>query len=197
MTQCKFLRRLLSASALVLAPALALAQEPATVRDSLGPRAGSWGAELGIGSEQSATLLRFRSPTSALVLGVELFWLEVNEDASAFGGPSDRTYSVANLTAQLGNRWYRSVTQAARPFTSLGVLAGYARDPGGPGWTAGAFAEIGASYFFTPHVSLGAAGGLQVAYARFKQEFVPGTTVSRRTVGVRASAVQLLGAVYF
>jgi hypothetical protein len=197
MTQRTLIRRLLSTSVLVLVPALAQAQDPRTAPDSLGPRGGSWGAELGIGSGQSATLLRFGSSASALLLGVEVFWIEVSEDAAPFGGAEARTYTLANVTGRLGHRWYHSVTRAARPFTSLGLLAGYSRDPGGPGWTAGGFAEMGASYFFTPHVSLGAAGGLQAVYTRLKREFSSGTTITTRTIGVRASAVQLLGAVYF
>jgi hypothetical protein len=194
MASRSFLGRLLSTSAALLAPTLAPAQ---AVRDTLGPRAGSWAAELGVGSGQSATLLRFRSPTSAVMIGAEVFWLGISEDVPELGGTREERYSLANVTARVGVRRYRATTTGIRPFTSLGLLAGYTRDRGGPGWTAGAFGELGASYLFSPHVSLGAVGGLQAFYTRFSQRFGTDQSLARRQVTIRASAVQVLGAVYF
>lgn len=80
---------------------------------------------------------------------------------------------------------------------SAAVIAGYVNDPGGPGWIGGAFGEVGGSYFFSPHVSLGAAGGVQMTYSRVSREFVGGPRLVRRQLALRASGVRLLGAVYF
>jgi hypothetical protein len=194
---------LLSASLALFAPPVARAQDPAGVRDTAGslakPGSGTWGAELGIGSGQSATLLRFGSRTSALLLGADVFWLDILEETPMPGGgaTNERRYTVANVTGRVGFRRYSGTALPVRPFTSFGLLGGYSRDFGGPGWTAGAFGELGVSYFFSPHVSLGASGGLQVIYTRLRQEFSFGESATRRQVGVRGSAVQLLGAVYF
>jgi hypothetical protein len=201
--QWKMLYRcLLSASFALFASSLAQAQDPAGARDTAGslakPASGTWGAELGIGSGQSATLLRFRSPTSTILLGAEVFWLDVREETPVPGGGSTQEQrTVASVTGRIGFRRYRGTTLAVRPFTSVGLLGGYSRSPAGPGWTAGGFGELGASYFFSPHVSLGASGGLQATYTRVRREYSFGESATGRQFGVRASAVQLLGAVYF
>ncbi|MFN2567354.1 MAG: hypothetical protein ABR499_20345 [Gemmatimonadaceae bacterium] len=194
------LRCLLPASLAILAPPFARAQVAAITRDTASSSAmtppGTWGAELGIGSGQSAILLRFRSPTSAVLLGAELFWVDVSEELPDVAGTRTDRSTTANITGRLGFRRYRGTAVGARPFTSVGVLAGYTSDRGAPGWTAGAFAELGASYFFSPHVSLGAVGGLQAIYGSASRPF-NNEDFTRRQFLVRASAVQLLGAVYF
>jgi len=194
--------RLILASAAAITPALvapapARAQDVAPARDSTGPRAGAWAAELGVGAGQTATLLRFRAPTSAVLFGAQVFVENVSEDVPSIDGVRTEEYTLASVTARLGVRRYRATLGSARPFGSAGLLAGYVNDPGGPGWVGGAFGEIGASYFFSPHVSLGAAGGVQVTYSRLSRGFGGGPRLVRRELGVRASAVQLLGAVYF
>jgi hypothetical protein len=188
---------MLVGSTVLAAPALVRAQGPLAAPDSAGPRPGAWGAEGGIGSGQSATLLRFRSSTSAVLIGLDASWFDTSEELPDVGGTRTQRNTYANLMARIGVRGYQTTASAARPFTSVGVIAGYTQDPGGPGWTAGAFGELGASYFFSPHVSLGAAGGLQVTYSRTRREFSAAETLSRRQFGVQANAVRLLGAVYF
>jgi hypothetical protein len=197
-------RHLLSACLLAVAPpCVARAQEPTAARDTTArpaatlPTPATWGAELGIGAGQSATLLRFGSPRSALLLGVDAFWVDVSEEFPSLGGTRRERYRVANITGRLGFRRYRATPAAVRPFTSLGLIAGYAEDPGGPGWTVGAFGEIGASYFVSPHVSLGAAGSLQATYVSARQDVGAGDDLRRRQFGIRATSVYLLGAVYF
>ncbi len=195
-------RRLLAASVALLTPSLAEGQDRAAAPDTIasstaGPGAGTWAAELGIGAGQTATLLRFQSPTSAMLIGADVSWVDISEDVPGLEGVRRERYTLANVTGRIGFRRYRGTAAAVRPFTGLGVLAGLSRSPGGPGWTAGAYGELGASCFFSPHVSLGATGGLQVTYARLKQEFAGGESLTRRQLSIRAVAVQLLGTVYF
>jgi hypothetical protein len=192
------LRPLLAASILVLAPSLLAAQETA-VRDTLGPRAGRWAAELGVGPDLSGTLLRFRSPATAWLFGVEASFAESRQEVTdPFDGAQTVTSTQVNLFGHVGLRRYRVTQSALRPFTSAGFVGGVSRLDGARGWAAGVFAELGASYFFSPHVSLGAAGGLQASYGKLRGDSpFDGTPYRARTITLSGNAVQILGAVYF
>lgn len=192
------LRPLLAASVFLIVPSLLLAQEiPA--RDTLGPRAGVWAAEVGVGTGVSGTLLRFRSPATAWLLGIEGFVAESREEmTNPFTGDETVTSTQLDLSGRIGLRRYRTTQSALRPFTSAGLAGGLTRFNGSRGWAAGVFAELGATYFFSPHVSLGAVGGLQASYGRVRGEFQPdGFSFRARRITVSGNAVQVLGAVYF
>ena len=188
-----FLLALPAATALC-APSLARGQD--TTGTVAGPGPGTWGAELGVGGGQSAALLRFRSPTSAILIRGEAMWVEISEERLTIDGVQTQRYTLTSITARFGVRRYQGPGARVRPFSSVGVLAGYAQNPSGPGWTGGAFGDVGATYFFSPHVSLGAAGGLEATFTSSTQQ-INAQSLTRRQIGVRASAVQLLGAVYF
>lgn len=103
-------------------------------------------------------------------------------------------YDYFSGDLRFGMRWYRSVSEKTRPFTTLSALVGF-RDGAGydHAWRPGAAAEIGASHFFTPRVSLGASGELTVSGWREQL----GTDPIRTVIFVRFSGFRLAGGVYF
>jgi hypothetical protein len=189
----------LAASVLLLAPSLLVAQESAP-RDTVGPQAGQWAAEVGAGTGLSGTLLRFRSAASAWLLGVDASFAQIRQELPDPLGGGTRTESSTQVDAfaRIGLRQYRTTQGALRPFTSGGLLGGTSRADGSRSWAAGIFAELGAAYLFSPHVSLGASGGLRASYGETRGDSpLGGPSFRARVISVNASAVQMLGAVYF
>jgi hypothetical protein len=150
--------RLASVAVFAVLPAASSAQS--TERKS-GPEAGTWAAEAsvggtvgtGVGVAQSAAILRFFSPSTALVGNLSF---SVSDDDSRLLS-SGRSNSVA-LTA--GLRKYTRAGLGLRPVLGGGLL--FSRQSfGSTRFTnAGGYAEAGAVWFFNPHVSLGALGNL-------------------------------------
>jgi hypothetical protein len=137
------------------------------------PKRGTIGAEVGLGSYglegPRASLIGFVSPRLA-VTGA----FGVSRVGLSGGG------SVNSMSASLGVRRYLRAGLGVRPV--IGVGATFLRGDL-PGATGG-YAEAGAIYFFTPHVSLGALGEATV----------------RRQSGFTnwsAGVARLVGAVYF
>lgn len=157
---------------------------PVLAQTDTGPKAGSWGAEAASGS--SASLLRFRSPSSAWVLGFNAFLVSEDADADATSGRAD---------LRLGVRKYRRVEERVRPYTTLSALVGY-DDFGENDWRFGAAVDMGAAYFFSSHASLGAAADLSVTYRKFNRDLFSGPTSITQIVA-RLNGVNLIGAVYF
>lgn len=167
-------RIVISALALVISAEAAVAQTGT-------PAAGTWGFE---GSPGTASLLRFRSPSAAWVLGFDGFYARQSSDNAAI---SDE--DVASLNLRAGIRSYGKGHGNVRPFATISAMAGYTGDGGTHIWSVGPAAEFGAAYFFSPHVSLGGSGQLTAMYS------TRGADVSTFMVGV--SGFRLLGAVYF
>ncbi len=166
-------------------------QEPAA---SPGPRAGTWGAEATVGDGIGATLLRFRSPTSAWTLGFAGHLGFFDEDRPGIE-ESGSTYSVS---LRAGLRRYRApaASRGVRPIAGAGVLGGIGQGTFDRTWSAGLFGELGAAYFFSPHASLGATGGLELRY--LEQTYGTGVgEARRRQTTLSAGLVRVLGAVYF
>jgi hypothetical protein len=161
-----------------------------------GPRARTWGAEASVGDGMGGTLLRFRSPTSAWTLGVSGHLGVFDEDRPGIE-ESGVTYNVSLRT---GIRRYRAAAAAlsrrTRPIAGVGVLGGVARNDFSRSWSAGLFGEVGAVHFFSPHVSLGASGGLELRYT--EQKFATGLGDARQSqTTLSVGLVRVLGAVYF
>ena len=188
--------RALGFGALLLVPAAAAAQTPAPA-DSAGPRSGTRGAEVAIGEFASGRLLRFTSPTAAWLLGADFVVIrESAEQSLPFGGTDDDTRTSVRVAARAGVRGYREPGRALRPFTGAGLTGTILRPgPGFQSWDAGLYGELGAAYFFSPHVSLGAVGELSVGYGEDRRGSVSDLRVTRWRVG--SSLVRVLGAVYF
>lgn len=168
---------------------LAASAPVALAQADTGPKAGTWGAEAAFGP--NASLLKFRSPTSAWVLNVLAFYTQQNTDGLR---SSDRTF--INTELRLGRRTYARPEERTRPYHTVSAIVGY-NDSGSfqRGWVFGGAVEMGAAYFVTPYASLGAAGDLSATYSAFKEDF--GTPEKVRIISVRFSGFRLMGGVYF
>jgi hypothetical protein len=156
----------------------ALRAQQAAPPDTTPFKRGQWALQFGGGVYfGSLGALKFTSPRSA--------WLI---DFQFNGGHSREQYlvrpdsvvdaitSTARFTSRLGRRAYQP-HQVVASYETVGILGGLAHDcfggsafPGSAhcsnGWTAGAFADVGAVYLVTPHFSLGGAVGISFAYSR-------------------------------
>jgi hypothetical protein len=160
------------------------------------PRAGSWGAEAVVGNGIGADVLRFSSPTAAWLAGLSFSVTHQTDDRSVFPGGADQSGWLGFGDARLGRRWWRGDRgDRIRPLTGLGVLGGVSSSIGVQSWNAGGYGELGASYFFSPHVSLGASGELAASYARDRFLNASAERISRWVL--RGNLVRVNGSVYF
>ena len=152
------------------------------------PRAGSWGAEASVDNDVS--LLRFRSSTSAWLVGFSGFYLKRDEEDDTF------ETELTAISLRLGMRFYRAPTSRLRPFTTVAALVRYLDGIGSPPWAFGAQFEYGGAYFFTPRVSLGASFDVRGLYGSgtSDQGIGPEVEVTEFTL---SSGLRFLGAVYF
>lgn len=166
-----------------LIPGVAGAQESA-------PRAGSWGAETDL--QNDVNVLRFRSTTSAWLIGFSAFYFRQDEEGSS--GLEGEATSVA---LRLGLRSYRAPASRVRPFLGLAGILGFADDAVSERtWLVGGQFETGAHYFFTSHVSLGTSFDLRLLYGKGSRDAPFGETFDVTSITV-ISGLRLLGAVYF
>ncbi len=142
------------------------------------PEKGTWGGEVAVGEGQSASLLKFLSPRWAVVAGATLTSYKSSFQSGDIA--IDDRFTLAAL--QVGARRYARTGLGVRPVVGGGLLiAGRTGNP----TSYGAYGELGAVYFFNPHVSLGAIGTASVTR----------NNPNGSTFG--ASLARLIGAVYF
>jgi hypothetical protein len=166
--------------------------------DPVMPRAGSWGAEAVMGDGFGANLLRFSSPTAAWLAGLSFAAIHQTDNFSDFPGGENQSGWLGYGNAHLGRRWWRGGSgERLRPLAGVGALGALYRNPGSRSWNAGAYGELGASYFFSPHVSLGATGELTAVYSedRFFSAIPPDRIATRWIV--RGNLVRVNASVYF
>lgn len=164
----------------------------AVAQEVTGPQAGTWGAETVLLG--GASLLRFRSPSSAWLLGGSVSYRRVEREGDA-SFPLRSMDEATRLSLRLGHRWYRNAGQRLRPFTTVSSMLTVDNVSEGR-LGGGAALEFGAMHFFSRHVSLGASGELRAEYHRNK-DTSGSTTITSRHVFATLSAVRLLAAVYF
>lgn len=192
------LPRVFAAVSILVAPVVAIAQQPAR-SDSM-PHGGQWGAEAVVApSAAGASAVRFHSPTFAWVLGAGLSANRstTKADNSDFG--NDITTSVVSVSARLGVRWYRHVDAGKlRPVIGVGALGQLTRLQGvTPTRMGGGYAELGAFYFVTPHMSLGGLIELDATRARVKRVTASGGEIGATTTTIGASLPRVILSVYF
>lgn len=169
--------------------------------DSPAPRAGSWAAEAVYGDGFTANLLHFSSPTSAWLTGLSFSMARETRDVLGFaGGATTETSYSAYLAGRLGRRWWSgTASDRFRPLRGVGLLGGLSNNSNYHAWNAGAYGELGGTWFFTPHVSLGASGQLSAAYnhdlSPSGTATIPDRIATRWTVG--GSLVRIAAGVYF
>src|SRR2546423_5778454 len=116
-----------------------------------------WGAEVAAGiGPTTASLLRFRTPNTAWVLGAGLNLQHSTSEITGIGGaPPKASITSGALLVSVGYRAYRPFNGAVRPFTEIGAQTTYSGTYGdnvsGPhSWSIGPYLGLGASYFFSP-----------------------------------------------
>src|SRR4051794_8112681 len=145
----------------ILAGALFLLFGSQTARaQSDGAAAGTWAVEGG--TFGGGSLLRFRSPSSAMVLGASVFLtrMDVSDFDPATGQLTSTSTTFTSSQLRLGFRHYGDSRNQIRHFSTLSAIVGY-NSSGFPSQGAlvlGGAGDVGAAYFFTPHVSMGGAG---------------------------------------
>jgi hypothetical protein len=205
-------RALTAFCVLLLAPAALAAQadtalaspgaSPAAA-DSLPFRAGQWGAEFGLDNGVFGLgALRFGSARSAWLLDASFSasWSEQEMSMS-----EDRETRSTFVGVRTGPRRYRPLGPDVASYAGAGVLGSYSwqdangDDFRGRSWQAGLYAELGAAYFVTDRLSLGAQASAAAAYyssysvSRFE------TTVERteRRLQLSTTRVRIVGGLYF
>jgi hypothetical protein len=190
-------RSVLAAAAFI---AIALAASSATAQTGSAPSttspAGSWGAELGYGSYNGASLLYFPSRNRAWLLGASFNAISVSQVDPYTG--TRMTSSTDNGFLAVGHRWYGGdAALQLRPVIGLGLRGGVGSAQSSRSWQAGGYGELGATYFFTPHLSLGALGEVDVMKTHERQDntgYQPFVTDQRY---IQANLVHFTAGVYF
>jgi hypothetical protein len=161
----------------VLSMSLAATVSAQKVARSGAPEKGTWGGEVSLGDGQSASLLKFLSPQWAVIAGASISSFK---SSTTGGATSDSRFTLASL--RVGARRYGGSGLGVRPVVGAGLIV--SGNSGNP-TTYGAYGELGAVYFFNPHVSLGAIGSASV------------TRNNPIGSSFGASLARLIGAVYF
>jgi hypothetical protein len=172
---------------------LGAAQLSGQAADSIVFHRGQVGADFSVGNGFfGAGLIRFRSPTAALVLDFNGFYSHATGSQPNLDGPA--TQSQVNL--RLGSRHYAVLGSHLRRLLTFGVEGTYMHQTFGAGssaaitgWGGGAFADLGASWFITSHLAVGASWGAAVRYLH--------TSGASSRVTVALNRVALNGQLYF
>lgn len=117
------------------------------------PVEGTWGAEASVGSLEGAALLRFLSPRWAVVASAS-----VSSREGFLGSSGDRSTFTS---LRVGARRYARTGLGVRPLVGFGLTLS---DGPGSFSAVGGYGELGAVYFFNPHVSLGGSGDISITW---------------------------------
>ena len=191
---------------LVIGSLIAWHRSDAQGVDSLPVRAKQWGVEFTGGDLNGAGVLRFLSARRALVVDVSASLTE--ENVEQLGEESDA--SAAKI--RLGHRWYRASSARIAQFATLGVTAYRSRTeyqaidervpvPSSPGDKlevagAGAYMDVGATWWISPHVALSGAWTGSTGYYRSRREVRDLASASPRVARERAWSAEV-GALVF
>jgi len=168
----------------------------ASAQSEIGPKAGTWGGE-GCLNYCGVSLLHFRDRNSAWLLGANVYYSQGHIDESGTTlPPSSRSSTGAGADARLGMRFYNTTAERVRPFLGLAATLGYSGVDNSNSYRYGATSELGASYFFTPHLSLGLSGSLNLT-EQIDHDRSGGFITNRRMFFGSIGTAQLLAAVYF
>jgi hypothetical protein len=190
-------RSYLVAAATLVASRGALAQ---AARDSIGPRQGTWGVEASYGSFSGASLLRFSSPRAAWMLGAAFAVGRETSDETIdfFGNTTRTTRTQGSVAVRAGRRWWTGgLDEAMRPFVGLSLGGGYTTFSSARQTEGSVIGELGATYFFGPHVSLGGAGELAIVREHDRLDNPAGPGLTHDSWFVRGNVARLTAAVYF
>ncbi len=165
-------------------------------------RAGQWAAQFGIsGGFYGIGALRFSSSSTAWVLSANLRAAHSSQDRA------DLTSDSYSTGVSAGRRWYRPGAGRVRPFSELGLSAGYnwsktdngVYDSRQQGYGVGGYGQLGAMVFLAPELSVGAGWIASFGYNHDHYESNGPSSYSSDRTGVSfdAGRLQLIGALYF
>ena len=190
---------------------LSLFSQDSTAKPSTPFRRGQWAAQFTAGSGfGSLGFLKFRSPTRALVLDVQLGGVHSESLTEDSTGVSQFDGLNSNAFTQLRFGWRRYVGGEPRIVThyTFGVLAGFNHSVststvGGistksNGWSGGLFGDLGATYLVTPKLGLGAMASGTLSYSTSTTEAEPfGGKGHRWQIGGSAVSAAMVATLYF
>jgi hypothetical protein len=192
----RYVRFCLVATAMLIATDSAVAQ---AVQDSIGPRPGTWGVEASYGAPLGASLLRFSSPRAAWMIGAFFsVGQETSDQLTSVGATTRNTNTLGSVELRVGRRWWTfDANERLRPFVGVGVGGRYYHYANARRTEGSVDGELGATYFFGPHVSIGAAGDLTLARGQdlYTNPGGPSSTTDRWYLN--GNAARLNAAVYF
>ena len=143
--------------------------------------AGEWAAEFTGGAANSAGVMRFMNPRSALVFS---FGGVLSRSTATPDGSEKAVSTTRNLNLALGIRRHTTVASRVLATTELGAQLGYFRQKtevpgvfGDPLATShqsqtsyGLYGEIGGQYFVASHLALGAVATLNANFSTGRNE---------------------------
>jgi len=175
-----------------------LGQDTAAVRF----HRGQWGADFSVtGGFYGTGLVKFRSPTRAWVLDVFGGFRSV-QDSAQFAYHEGATQQV---WLEFGSRNYRPLGSRVYRTLTFGVLGSYDHrsDSVSMGatahttnWGAGLFADLGAEWMVTPHMSLGATWEVRAQYSH-EHSTQSGNALDSDSFELTFDGIGLRGALYF
>jgi hypothetical protein len=171
---------------------------PPTEADSLPFRRGQWGAVFAINDGTVGLgALWFRSARKAWLINADVNALSSETESSYFG---DSDYRDVFVNLRAGPRRYHSIAAGAAAYLGTGLTGGYSwalrDDVHRQTWQAGAYGELGALYFVTRRLSLGAQVELFASYY-MSHEISPMDESRDRSVSVGTGPIRIVGALYF
>jgi hypothetical protein len=147
-------------------------QDTTTKTDTTPFRRGQWGVQFVGALGGTVGALKFRSPTSAWVVDLDLD----GTHAESFVQDTLQTVSSqASLAVRLGQRTYRPVRRNVTGFLSLGLLLGFSHSvqtipllgkASTHSWQAGPFVDVGGTWLLTSHLGIGASWQAVLRYGR-------------------------------
>jgi hypothetical protein len=166
--------------------------------DDVGPKGGTWGAEATLGGPTGVSLLRLTSPQAAWLLGAS--FSAGRETSDQFNGftRTRETRMLGSVELRVGRRWWSGeARERLKPHAGLGLIGRYASYPSARSWAVGPYGELGATYFFGPHLSLGTSGELAITRSRDTYSGGLGTDLKTDRWYINGNLVRFNAAVYF
>ena len=176
------------------------AQQPQVAVDSLPFREGQWGAEFAINDGTFGLgVLRFRSARRAWLLDASIGASWSHTEGGFSGEETGRSVFVR---LRAGPRRYRPIASGAAAYLGTGLTGAYAWSVDGISrrqlWDAGVYGELGAVYFVTRRLSLGARVEAAASYAVSRQTASnPSFDYRDSRFSVGLTPVRIVGALYF
>ena len=189
---------------------LSLFSQDSTAKPSTPFRRGQWATQFTVGSNfGSLGFLKFRTPTRALVLDVQLGGYHSEDATEDSSGTSQFAGLNSSAFTQLRFGWRRYGGGEPKIVThyTFGLLAGFNHSAtagrGGNsiqqnGWSWGLFGDLGGTYLVTPKLGLGAMASGSLSYSTSTTEVQPvGGKSHRWQHGGSAVSASLVATLFF